>query len=406
MSDIIRNVFENLSAPISVWLNITSRCNLRCAYCSASELCFRSMKRQEMSDGEYLALVSRLLRAKTLRFIITGGEPLLRHDLVFSIIDAIGLQASVQLNTNATLIDSTIAGHLAEFRGTLRIVTSLDGPTESINSLTRGKDSFGRALRGVEMLLKYGMIPQIVCVLTSCNYRCLEQMVTLLKARGLNELVIQHFRPVGRGTVVQNDLELQVAERIAFNRSIRALSESEFTFRICDQDQNEWFCYEDRYRRWLSTGAVVSDAQKLLPCSAGVDQCCILPDGSVTPCNYMASYDCGNVRQTDFLDIWRYSPALRAMRALRTVPVTQIDQCSACKYRVFCRGGCRAMAYTDTGSLTGWDPICPHARKTGGQLAVERKSNIADCQWNSGDDVRTAAESAKVRAYKSREVVP
>lgn len=122
------------------------------------------------------------------------------------------------------------------------------------------------------------------------------------------------------------------------------------------------------YSKSVSCGLHNREPRNLLPCSAGIDQCAIQADGSLTPCNYWSGYRCGNVRAEKFTDVWRNSPQLKLVRALRSIPVTEIEQCGGCKYSIFCQGGCRAIAYASTGRLTGFDPSCPHFEKRSSRL--------------------------------------
>jgi radical SAM protein with 4Fe4S-binding SPASM domain len=316
-----------------------------------------------MGDEEYLTIIDQLLEAKVFKYILTGGEPLMRRDLVFAILDKIGPCGSVQLNTNATMITDRVAKRLADFRGPLRVVTSIDSPIEEINALTRGKGYLGKTLRGVDNLIKCGIVPRVNCVLTLNNRHHVPQLVELLRSHGVNSLGILHFQPMGYGIDNEEKLALTVPLRETFNKDIRALKESCSRFNIFDQDDQDWFGHEERYRRSVSCGGPKAGSRNLLPCSAGIDQCNILADGTVTPCNYMFDYSCGNVREETFRDIWRNSPALKLVRALRSIPVTRIEECVGCEYNMFCQGGCRAMGYASTRSLTGLDPSCPYFKR-------------------------------------------
>ena len=91
-------------------LSVTENCNLACCYCAPE----KSSGKQELSVAE-IAKLAQLLHyvgIKSLR--ITGGEPLLRKDVVeiAACIAAIGF-ADISLTTNATLLTTASARALA-----------------------------------------------------------------------------------------------------------------------------------------------------------------------------------------------------------------------------------------------------------------------------------------------------
>lgn len=82
-------------------LSLTERCTLKCSYCRASEgVC---PKQSELSSEEFLRIVRAcaLLGVKKVR--LTGGEPMLRRDLIeiISGIRAIDGIVEITMTTNA-----------------------------------------------------------------------------------------------------------------------------------------------------------------------------------------------------------------------------------------------------------------------------------------------------------------
>jgi len=134
-------------------IEVTTRCNSECSYCFA---------RSGKSDPSELplALVREIIAEGYAtgyrRLHITGGEPFLWEGL-FQILDeafAMGY-ATIFVNTNGTLLDKTRSARLAAYNG-LMISVSLDGP-QSLHDRFRGKGTFRRAFRGLEMALSEGV---------------------------------------------------------------------------------------------------------------------------------------------------------------------------------------------------------------------------------------------------------
>ena len=132
-------------------ISVTDRCDLRCAYCIPKG--FRGFEIPEswLSIEEITRVVHAFAQLGTRRIRLTGGEPLLRKDLVplvrqISAIDGID---DLSLSTNAT----RLAIHAYELRraGLNRINVSLDSLRgECVREIT-GNDSLPKVLHGLRM---------------------------------------------------------------------------------------------------------------------------------------------------------------------------------------------------------------------------------------------------------------
>ena len=88
-------------------------------------------------------------------------------------------------------------------------------------------------------------------------------------------------------------------------------------------------------------------------CSAGTKNIFIDINGDVYPCNLFANhneYFAGNVFSEDLLEIWRKSKVFIELRNLKK---EDIEECANCPASENCKGGCRARAVFESGSLRG-----------------------------------------------------
>lgn len=110
----------------SLRISVTDRCNLRCQYCMPEEE-YTWMKRDELLTFEEIASLADVFTdAGVSRFRLTGGEPLLRHDLP-RLVAMLAENPRVQdlaMTTNGVLLDR-YARPLRE-AGLRRITISLD----------------------------------------------------------------------------------------------------------------------------------------------------------------------------------------------------------------------------------------------------------------------------------------
>jgi GTP 3',8-cyclase len=108
-------------------VSVTDRCDLRCVYCMAEDMTFLP-KREVLSLEELDRICSAFIRLGTSKIRITGGEPLVRRD-VMTLFQSLGARLGdglkeLVVTTNGTQLAKLAAGlHAA---GVRRINVSLD----------------------------------------------------------------------------------------------------------------------------------------------------------------------------------------------------------------------------------------------------------------------------------------
>lgn len=107
-------------------LSVTDRCNLRCFYCLPRDHHDFDPRRELLSADELERLIGAFARLGLRRLRITGGEPLVRHDLpeLVARLSALDGIQDISLSTNAVLLKR----HAVPLRdaGIQRINVSLD----------------------------------------------------------------------------------------------------------------------------------------------------------------------------------------------------------------------------------------------------------------------------------------
>ena len=174
-------------------ISITSRCNLRCIYCHAEG---EVNPKEQMSTDEIAELmrVGAQFGIRSVKF--TGGEPMLRRDLV-DIIRSVPPGVESSMTTNGTLL-APKAAELKE-AGLARVNVSLDTLRPERYSRITGKDCLEDALEGIDAALQAGLTPV---------------KINMVLLDGINEDEIDDFMAFVRG---KRDLVLQVIELMEFN---------------------------------------------------------------------------------------------------------------------------------------------------------------------------------------------
>ena len=149
ISDLLGRPLKNLR------LSVTDRCNLRCSYCMPEAEYVWLPRHDILNFEEMSSLVDVFARAGVDRVRLTGGEPLLRHD-VPELISLIARKPAIRdlaLTTNGVLLaDQVRALHTA---GLHRLTVSLDTlRPDRFRALTRF-DSLPQVLGGIAAATAY-----------------------------------------------------------------------------------------------------------------------------------------------------------------------------------------------------------------------------------------------------------
>ena len=136
-------------------LSITDRCDLRCAYCTPYRESF-SHAGDVLSADEIALFVSAFARNRVTKVRLTGGEPLLRDDVIEIVRRIAGTPgiATVGLTTNGIGLHEA-AQDLAE-AGLQRVNVSVDSLDRATFRRITGRDALDDVLRGVDAALRCG----------------------------------------------------------------------------------------------------------------------------------------------------------------------------------------------------------------------------------------------------------
>jgi len=173
--------------PLDGSLELTFRCNLRCAHCFVNAPCGdRHVRAQELTTAEIRRITDEVVDRGCLWMLLTGGEPLLRPDLreVYLHMKRRGLL--VTLFTNGTAITARIADLLAEWPPLVVEVSIYGSSPDVYERVTGVPRSFRRCIRGIELLLERKVRMRLKTVPTTLNYTDMDGMRALAAEYGLD----------------------------------------------------------------------------------------------------------------------------------------------------------------------------------------------------------------------------
>lgn len=212
-------------------LSVTDRCDLRCTYCMPERMRFLP-RAEQLSIDELDRLASAFVRLGVRKLRLTGGEPLVRRD-VMRLVE--GLSRHLDSGALDELTMTTNGTPLAEFApalaaaGVRRINVSLDHLDPATYArITRGGD-VARVIAGIDAALAQGIAIKINAVaLRDDNADHLVTLAEWAHARGA-ELSVIEVMPLGDVGIERRDQYLPLtdvrqrfAERWTLTDMIRA----------------------------------------------------------------------------------------------------------------------------------------------------------------------------------------
>ena len=319
---------DHLTGPLAVHLEISAACNLTCTHCFAGEL---PRKEDALTQKELDKLFSELSQIGSFRLGLTGGEPLLRKDLLDIVDSALENGLHPCLTTNALLLTEELAKALGK-RDLLWLNVSLDGATAKTHDLIRGIGSFDKTIKKIQLLSRYSRFTLAFTVL-STNTHEIDQCAELAAQLGAHTAVFRPLYPVGQA---KENLDLMPT----FTQYSKALSSLESFGDKVVSKRVELRAVDpfSPTRRTPSKSKIYEN----LGCGAGNTVCSISLGGEVNPCSFLGSdYVAGTIRNESFENIWHRSEVLRTMREKTSADFS---------------GGCRARSLILAGGIDKADP--------------------------------------------------
>lgn len=342
----------------SLYLYLTSSCNLRCRHCWVSP----SFVTGVAKVGEYLELdllKKAVSEAKPLGLRsakLTGGEPLL-HPQFLEVVDYLTAEElGLTLETNGTRIDAPIARHLKEKSNVSFVSVSIDGPTAEVHDPFRGvPGSFDAAVQGFRHLVDAGYRPQLIMAIYRNNACFLGDMIELAEILGAGSVKFSPTVPTGRGVALHERGEgLDFEEVLALVGHIRGDLQRTTSLRLM-----------------ISTPLAFCSVAQLLQ-DGGGPSCHVqnilglLGSGEMSLCGIgrtIPELCFGSLKEKSLAATWQGHPLLQRLR--RDLNGEHPGLCGQCIHSRRCLTYCVAQNYQDSGKLLSPTWLCAEANSRG-----------------------------------------
>ncbi len=349
--------FSAVNRPLVVW-NTTNRCNLRCRHCylQAEDIDYKN----ELTHEEALAMIDDLAEMKAPVLLFSGGEPLLRPDLMELVAYAAEKNLRPVLSTNGTLITDEKAKALKE-AGIQYVGVSIDGAPKTHDFFRAKEGAFAEAIEGIHASQRAGIKTGVRFTLNKYNEADLPEIFDILETEKIPRFCMYHLVYAGRA---EDMLEQDITpERM---REIMAYV-AEKTIELHDKGVEIEILTTDNHADgiWLynhikeTQPERAEEVKQLLGmhggCSAGTKFGNVDPQGNVHPCQFWQHYTVGNVRDVPFSKLWNGDDPL--LVELREKEKHLKGKCGDCSFNTLC-AGCRIRAQSVHNDLWAEDPAC------------------------------------------------
>lgn len=350
--------FTIVNRPLVVW-NVTFRCNLRCEHCYINA--------EDRSSGDELtteqarSLIDDLAEMQAPVLLFSGGEPLMRRDVIGLGRYAGGKGLRPVLSSNGTLIDSEVAARIRE-AGFKYVGISIDGLEPTHDRFRCRKGAFEAAVRGIRNCHEAGVKAGIRFTLNADNYGDLPGVLELVEKLNVKRFCMYHLVYAGRGSDMTGRDVTPEQRRDAVDLLIRQAIDWDrrgIDTEILTTDQHADGAYLKAYIR-ENLPERAGEVQKLLEmhggCSAGCKMSNIDPLGNVHACQFWGHHTLGNIKERKFREIW-LDPENPFLQQLRRKQEMVKGKCATCGHKDIC-GGCRIRAEAVFGDVWAEDPAC------------------------------------------------
>ncbi len=334
----------SIQPPFGLIAELTHRCPLQCLYCSNPVALIK--EGAELSTEEWLDVIRQAKDLGVVEIHLSGGEPLIRPDLVEIV------RTCTDLGVYSNLITSGIG--LTEERvlelkgaGLCSVQLSFQSDDDETSRTIAGVNALQVKRASARLLSEAGLPLTTNVVLSALNINRLDSIMKLCTSYGASRIEIANCQYYGWA----------LANRAALLPTRSQIDDAKTII--------------DRWRAELDESAIeivwvvpdyFQDYPK--PCSGGwaQRQLMVMPDGTALPCaaaKQITGLDFPNVRGERLSWIWKESDTFNRYRGYDWMK----EPCASCERKEIDFGGCRCQAFLLTGDATEADPVCARSAK-------------------------------------------
>ena len=326
-----------MDRPFGLLAELTYGCPLSCPYCS-NPLNLAGY-RDELTTAEWQRVLTEAQELGVLQLHLSGGEPLLRRDVVEIVNSANELGLYTNLITSALGLSRRRAEQLRA-AGLDHVQISIQADEPAVSDRIAGTPSFERKIEAARVVKKLGWPLTLNVVLHRQNIDRVAEILRLAEELEADRIELANTQYYGwawrnRDALLPSKAQLERAEAVVRAARVRLQGRMDVIYVLPD--------YYSQYPK---------------PCMGGWGkrQLTVAPNGDALPCPaaHALPLPRASVREDSLAWIWTESPLFQRFRGTDWMP----DPCRSCHRREIDFGGCRCQAFQLTGDAARTDPVC------------------------------------------------
>ena len=358
---------QNTKVQAVSW-NITRLCNLKCTHCylpagfvDTNELADGTFQLSDIQGSQEYSRDAELSQSQCFRvideiaeinphilLILTGGEPLLRPDILDISKYASDTGFLVVMGTNGVLLNDSVVEKMQQ-HGVTGAGISLDSVQPTNHDRFRGMEGAWKAtMNGVEALKRAQLDFLVQTSVTQWNYDEIPKIVEFAYQLGAKVLNLYFLVRTGRGKTVMDITPEQYEKAFETFFELQAVYAGKMLIAAKCAPHYKRVIYEQQSDSAFLQGYPSGT------CPCGIYYCRITPEGDLTPCPYLP-VSVGNLKEESFGKLWNESKTFQDLRNRDLLE----GKCGVCDFKEVC-GGCRARAYATTGNYLAEDASCDY----------------------------------------------
>ena len=326
-----------MDRPLGLLAELTYGCPLSCPYCS-NPLNLGDYH-DELTTAEWQRVLGEAQELGVLQLHLSGGEPLLRRDVVEIVKSADELGLYTNLITSAIGLSRHRAEQLRA-AGLDHVQISIQADEPAVSDRIAGTPSFERKVEAARVVKELGWPLTLNVVLHRQNIDRVADLLRLAEEVEADRVELANTQYYGwalrnRDALLPSKAQLERAETVVRAARVRLVGRMDVSYVLPD--------YYSQYPK---------------PCMGGWGkrQLTVTPNGDALPCPaaHALPLPRANVREDSLARIWTESPLFQRFRGTDWMP----EPCRSCDRREIDFGGCRCQAFQLTGDAARTDPVC------------------------------------------------
>lgn len=313
--------YVELIAPLKVYLDITSKCNLNCKFCFHKKTGAVAFSKEQL-----FSIVDMIVDANILELSLIGGEPLLCEHFYELVLYAKTKGLRLGIVTNGTKISTGNISIIKETIGS-SISISLHAPNDVIHDqITGGTNSYTSVIKSLLLLNANHILPEISFTPCRDNVELLFDTIDSVLSKGIqiSDLLVNRLIPGGNAYVCWKEIGLTYEDQIKLFKQMALLNEKYPDLKIGTGDALPFCMFEQKYWKYI------------LRCDYAITLGWINEKGLFGKCMCRGSDKLLSIWDEDLQTIWRTSDSFTKYRDLSELTM----KCRTCHLLEQCGGGC------------------------------------------------------------------